>query len=252
MKRFPLLFPLVFLALPPRIATTLPTLVRSNLKLVQERVARRDNLEHPDYLSLVLPEGKPAPSDDFLVAQVNHLIVGGLDPDTNLFTAAIYYLLENPKTYDRLRDEARGRFLSWDQIIDDAIQPLPYIHAVIEETLRLHTNGSFGLPRISPGATVDGHYIAKGVSILVHSQPGFADGASVWYKRLLSQSPTQSAISKTHANFIQSDGFQQTISITTTCLIRMTSLRSNLSPWGHAVASDRTWHTYKAGFCLRR
>ena len=69
------------------------------------------------------------------MAQVNHLIVGGLDPDTNLFTAAFYYLLENPKTYDGLRDEVRGRFLSWDQIIDDdAIQPLPYIHAVIEET----------------------------------------------------------------------------------------------------------------------
>lgn len=46
----------------------------------------------------------------------------------------------------------------------EALQPLPYLHAVIEETLRLHTNGAFGLPRISPGATVDGHYIAKGVS----------------------------------------------------------------------------------------
>ena len=252
MKRFPLLFPLVFLALPPKLATIMPTLLRSNLKIIQERVVHRDNLKHPDYFSLLLPEGKPAPSDDFLVAQANHLILGGLDPDTNLFTAAIHYLLKNPETYDRLKDEVRGRFLSWDQMNNDAIQPLPYIHAVIEETLRLHTNGAFGLPRISPGATVHGHYIAKGASILVQPRSGFADGASVWYKQRLSQSPTQSAILKTRATFIQSDGFQQTISITTTCLTRMKSLRLNLSPWGHADASDKTWHTYKAGLFLQR
>ena len=230
----------------------MPTLLKSNLKIVQERVARRDNLKHPDYFCLLLPEGKPAPSDDFLVAQANHIIVGGFDPDTNLFTAAIHYLLENPETYARLKDEVRGRFSSWDQMNNDAIQSLPYIHAVIEETLRLHTNGAFGLPRISPGATVDGHYIAKGVSILVQTRSDFADGASVSYKQPLLQSLTQNATLKTHAAFIQNDGFRQTIPTTTSCLTGTTSLRSNLSPWGHADASDRTWHTYKAGLLLRR
>ena len=98
------------------------------------------------------------------MAQATHLIAGGYDPGTNLFTAATYYLLENPLTYDRLRDEVRSKFSSWDQMSDDALQPLPYLYAVIEETLRLHTIAPFGLPRISPGATVDGHYVAKGVS----------------------------------------------------------------------------------------
>lgn len=93
MKRFPLLFPLVFLALPPKLAAVIPILLSSNLETVQERVARCDNLKHPVYFSFLLSEGKPAPSDDFLVAQANHLIVGGFDPDTNLFTAAIHYLL---------------------------------------------------------------------------------------------------------------------------------------------------------------
>ena len=208
MKRFPLLFPLVFLALPTELASTLPILLRSNLKIVQERVARRDDLKHPDYFSLLLPKGKPAPSDDFLVAQANHLIVGGFDPDTNLFTAAIHYLLENFQTYDRLRDEVRSRFSSWDQMNNDNIQSLPYLDAVIEETLRLHTNGAFGLPRISPGDTVDGHYIAKGVSSLMQPRFIFANGASVSYKRPLSPSPTQSATLRTRAASIQSGGFQ--------------------------------------------
>ncbi|KAL8919063.1 MAG: hypothetical protein Q9172_005164 [Xanthocarpia lactea] len=167
MKRFPLLYPLVFLALPPKLATTLPTLLKSNLRIVQDRVARRKNLSHPDYFSLLLPEDQPVPPDDFLVAQANHLIVGGFDPDTNLFTGAVHYLLENPETYERLRDEIRGTFSSWEQISNDALQLLPYLHSVIEETLRLHTNGAFGLPRTSPGDTVDGRYIEKGVRLPV-------------------------------------------------------------------------------------
>lgn len=251
MKRFPLLFPLVFLALPPKLATTLPILLRSNLKIVQERVARRDNLKHPDYFSLLLPEGKPTPSDDFLVAQANHLIVGGFDPDTNLFTAAIHYLLENPQTYDLLRDEVRGKFSSGDQMSNETLQPLPYLHAVIEETLRLHTNGAFGLPRISPGATVDGHYIAKGVSSPIQSRLVFANSASVLYKRPHLQSLTRNAILKMPAISIQSDGFQQTIFITTFCLTKMTRLRLNPSPWDHADASDRTWDICKAESFLR-
>lgn len=175
MKRFPLLYPLVFLALPPKLAATLPTLLKSNLKIVQDRVKRRDHLDHPDYFTLLLPKDKPLPPDDFLVAQANHLIVGGFDPDTNLFTGAVHYLLENPHTYNRLKAEIRGKFSRYDQINNEALQSLPYLHAVIEETLRLHTNGAFGLPRISPGDTVDGHYIAKGVRIPAFTMSLHAD-----------------------------------------------------------------------------
>lgn len=164
MKRFPLLYPLVFLALPPKLATTLPTLLKSNLRIVQERIKRRDHIDHADYFTFLLPQDRPVPSDGFLVAQANHLIVGGLDPDTNLSTSAVHYLLENAHTYDRLKTEIRSRFSSYDQINNEALQSLPYLRAVIEETLRLHTNGAFGLPHISPGDTVDGHYVAKGVS----------------------------------------------------------------------------------------
>ncbi|KAL8857192.1 MAG: hypothetical protein Q9178_006247 [Gyalolechia marmorata] len=131
-ERFPLLYPLVFLALPPKLATTLPTLLlKSNLRIVQDRFASRKDVSHPDYFSLLLPEDQPVPPDDFLVAQANHLIVGGFAPDTNLFMGAVHYLLENLKTYERLRDDIRGTFSSWEQISNDALQSLPYLHSVI-------------------------------------------------------------------------------------------------------------------------
>ncbi|RAH75491.1 cytochrome P450 [Aspergillus aculeatinus CBS 121060] len=148
MRRFPLLHPLVFLALPPRMAAILPTLLKTNKQIVRDRVNNRDSLKHPDYFSLLLPEDKPVPEQDFLVAQANHLIVGGFDPDTNL------------------------------RFTNEALQGLPWLHAVIEETLRLHTNGAFGLPRISPGDTVDGHYIPAGCVV---QTAGFAVTHSARY-----------------------------------------------------------------------
>src|SRR5690349_12429854 len=110
MKRFPLLHPLVFAALPPKLALVIPTIVHENTKIVQERVARRHKLAHPDYFSLMIKDDQEIPEDDFLVAQANHLIVGGFDPDTNLFTAGVHYLLTNPDKLEKLQNELRTRF----------------------------------------------------------------------------------------------------------------------------------------------
>jgi cytochrome P450 len=112
---------------------------------------------------MVKDEGD-SPPQEFLVAQANHLIVGGFDPDTNLFTSAVHFLLVNKDKLKKLQSEVRDQFSSYSDITGDAVQDLPWVNAVIEESLRIHTNGAFGLPRISPGDYVDGHYIPKGVS----------------------------------------------------------------------------------------
>ncbi|KAI1176374.1 cytochrome P450 [Nemania sp. FL0916] len=163
--RFPLLYPLVFLLLPPRLATVIPTILRENNAIVRDRVARRGKLPHPDYFSLLVNDDGDAPPTDFLVAQANHLIVGGFDPDTNLFTSAVHFLLVNPGALKKLQHEVRSHFASYGDINAAMVQDLPWLNAVIEESLRVHTNGAFGLPRISPGDYVDGHYIPKGCRV---------------------------------------------------------------------------------------
>ncbi|RJE23159.1 Cytochrome p450 [Aspergillus sclerotialis] len=95
------------------------------------------------------PSNKEAPSADFLAAQASNLIRGIIPPDES----------------EKSKEEVRGKFSSYDEIHNDPLQALPWLHAIIEESLRLHTNGAFGLPRISPGATVDGNYIPKGCVI---------------------------------------------------------------------------------------
>ena len=164
--RWPWLHAVVFASLPYKLALVIPTIYRENHKMVNSRVRRRDKLVHPDYFSLMVTE-ETTPSEDFLVAQANHLIIGGFDPDTNLWTSALFFLLTHPDKLEKLQQEIRGRFSSYDDIVGENVPNLPWLNAVIEESLRLHTNGAFGLPRISPGDTVDGHYIPAGVSTVI-------------------------------------------------------------------------------------
>jgi cytochrome P450 len=161
MRRFPLLEPLVFFALPPSLAAIVPTILRENRNIVRDRVERRNKLAHPDYFSLMVND-EQQPSEDFLLAQANHLIIAGFDPNTNLFTSGVHYLLTNPTKLDKLQQEARNRFDNYHDIDGDSLEDLPWLNAVIQESLRLHTNGAFGLPRFSPGAFVDGHWVPKG------------------------------------------------------------------------------------------
>lgn len=84
----------------------------------------------------------------------------------DLFYGVLVLLLENPQTYQILTNEIREAFSSYEDIVPDkSLKSLAYLQACIEETLRMLPSNNTGLPRISPGAIVDGQYIPKGVSI---------------------------------------------------------------------------------------
>lgn len=81
------------------------------------------------------------------------------------FLAAItFYLLKELKAYNKLREEIRSQFRSYDDICAVSAQQLPYLQAVIKEGLRIYPPGSQGFPRISPGVSVDGYWVPEGVS----------------------------------------------------------------------------------------
>lgn len=167
-RKFPLLRPLMWLMVPPSIVMTMPALLRMNHQEVQARIARRDRLDHPDYLQHLMPSSGSAdeemPSEEWLFAQADQMMAAGMDPLTNILTAAVCFLCTSPQSLERLLREVRDSFKSRLEIKAEALQSFRYLQAVIDETLRLHTNAAFGLPRLSPGAMVDGHYVPKNVS----------------------------------------------------------------------------------------
>jgi len=152
---------------PPDLVKSFPVLIRMNREEVKGRISRRESLSHPDLIQHLFPKtDEELPSEDWLLSQANVLVLAGFDPLTNLSSSLFYYLCRYPETQNRLKEEIRSAFTSRADITPAAIQNMKYLNAVLYEDLRIHTNAAFGIPRVSPGAVVDGNYVPKGVGLL--------------------------------------------------------------------------------------
>ena len=91
------------------------------------------------------------------------LVIAGSDTTATALTTIIYFLSTNPGKLAELQKEIRSTFTSQEQIEISVLQTLPYLTAVIEEGLRIFPPTAFGLPRLSPGAIIDGNFVPNGV-----------------------------------------------------------------------------------------
>ncbi|PHH89659.1 hypothetical protein CDD83_5577 [Cordyceps sp. RAO-2017] len=91
---------------------------------------------------------------------------------TVALSASIYLLLRNRPTWRRLADEVRRRFQTDDDITVHSTQGLPYLEAVINETLRLHHPTPISLPRSVPaeGRMIDGTFVPGNTVIGINLQ----------------------------------------------------------------------------------
>ncbi|GAB1309908.1 hypothetical protein MFIFM68171_00118 [Madurella fahalii] len=93
------------------------------------------------------------------------VMFAGWGPMADWFYGALLFLLEELDCCRYLCTEIRGAFKSYSDIESRALTSLPYLHACLEESLRLLPRINTGLRRLSPGAVVDGHYIPKGTHV---------------------------------------------------------------------------------------
>lgn len=82
-------------------------------------------------------------------------------------STASYYLFKNPDKLQRLQQEIRSAFKTYDEIDGTSTQPLKYLNAVALEAMRIYPPLPFALPRVVArgGDTVEGHFLPEGVSI---------------------------------------------------------------------------------------
>lgn len=95
------------------------------------------------------------------------LIVGaGADTTRTTMTACISYLIQNPSAHQTLLSELTTDFAS-EPLEFPILNRLPYLNAVINETLRLLPPVCCGQRRVVPkgGAVIEGHYVAGGISV---------------------------------------------------------------------------------------
>ena len=135
---------------------------------VLQRVERRGNTEHVDLFDHVLPDNQPVPSNPHQLTHVGALaqqmMFANFGPMSDWFYGTLLFLLEEPECLRHLSIEIRSKFENYHNITPNALASLAFLHACLEESLRLLPSNNTGLPRLSPGAIIDGHDIPKGVS----------------------------------------------------------------------------------------
>ena len=131
-----------------------------------------------DIFGPIIANGKM--DETSLVSFAQGMVIAGADTVAHALTAATYFLCANLSCLKELQDEIRG-LGSYEELTGTRLASLPYLNAVLEETLRAMPPIAFGLPRISPGEYVDGHFVPAGAAVsaghfvIVHNESEWED-----------------------------------------------------------------------------
>ena len=96
------------------------------------------------------------------------MLIAGSETTASLLSGATYHLLRNPSILRRAQSEVRMTFKAADDITVRAVSTpglLPFLEAVLQESLRVWPPVPTGFPRIvgPPGAIVDGQFVPGNV-----------------------------------------------------------------------------------------
>ena len=139
-----------------------------------EKLAEKDETAPQDFLEKLLLANKKDPEKTtkyhvYMMGLSN--IIAGSDTTAVSLSATLYYLLKNPKSMTKLRQEIQtlgdeGR-CSTPNVTFAESQDMPYLQAVIKEAMRLHPATGLPLWRVVPegGAEICGRYFPVGTVI---------------------------------------------------------------------------------------
>lgn len=153
---------------------------------------------HPTvYHRLLDPDANKAagvPSPTSLYEEAQALMFGGAESSGNVIMLGMYHITQSPAILEQLTVELKAAWpdLRRTPTLED-FEKLPYLTAIIKESLRISPSVPAPLPRIVPaaGATIDGQHIPGGTIVgmsltFVHSsEVVFADAKSFRPERWL-------------------------------------------------------------------
>ncbi|KAF1975797.1 putative P450 monooxygenase [Bimuria novae-zelandiae CBS 107.79] len=106
-----------------------------------------------------------------LTAEALTQLIAGSDTTSNTSCALLYHCLSTPHVVPKLQKELDDAIADVDQVPTFAqVRDLPYMDAVIKETMRIHSTSSLGLPRVvppGPGITIANHHFPQGTVLSV-------------------------------------------------------------------------------------
>ncbi|KAK7532076.1 cytochrome P450 monooxygenase-like protein [Phyllosticta citribraziliensis] len=118
------------------------------------------------------PDGEAPPGEKSLWEEAQSLLFGGSETVGWALTIGTFHLLKNPEKLRILTDELTTAWSGKNKAPGlKELERLPYLDAVIKETLRLSFGVVAGLPRVVPqeGATISGERIPGGTVVSMGS-----------------------------------------------------------------------------------
>jgi cytochrome P450 len=108
------------------------------------------------------------------------LIIAGSETTATALSGLMFYLGRHPDVYNRVVQEIRSTFTSEGEINIKSTARLQYLHACLEEALRIYPPAPVTSPRVSYGDTIGGLYVPKGVSSQLPKSFSFSKAAIVY------------------------------------------------------------------------
>jgi cytochrome P450 len=144
-----------------------------------------------------------------LHSDANLLVAAGSDGVAIALSASMFYLLQNPQTLQKCIHEIRTSFSTVDEICYPKVNNIPYLNAVLEESLRMSPPIPSALPRtvLRGGIKIDGLHIPEGVDVGVptyaihHNKTYFPDPWEFRPERWLGNTEEVNLLRKAHNAF---------------------------------------------------
>jgi len=130
------------------------------------RVRRMDERPRQDILSLLMAaryDDGGAISDEDLLAQMVTLFVAGFEPTANSLAFALHHIHREPAVKQRLTEEIAS--LPPGPLDPETASRLPYLEAVVSETLRLTPIQPLVGRKLRQGLTLQGYDLPAGINV---------------------------------------------------------------------------------------
>uniref|UniRef100_A0A5B7BRJ2 Cytochrome P450 71A1-like n=1 Tax=Davidia involucrata TaxID=16924 RepID=A0A5B7BRJ2_DAVIN len=109
-------------------------------------------------------------TSDHIKAVLMNIFIAGTDTTAATLVWAMTGLIKNPRVMKRLQEEVRREIGNEDVIIEDDLQRLPYLKAVVKEALRLHPPSPLLVPRETiQKCNIDGYEIPPKTMVYVNA-----------------------------------------------------------------------------------
>lgn len=143
------------------------------LTLSREKARKRmemgESLKRQDFFGHLIKRKEI--SQEYLMGNAQLLLAAGSETTATSLAGTTWYLLKNQDCLRKVTEEVRGAFKSMSDITGDSTARCEYLHGVVEEGLRLFPPVAAGLPRVSPGAVIDGQYVPAGYIVACENYP---------------------------------------------------------------------------------